>query len=124
MSMDTNERGFWMFAGCVIAALLVIASINFYQARHAAPAARELSYSQFLDELDHGNVRAVTLTGQDIQGSLADDTRFRSYAPTDPDLIRTLRQKNIPMKAVEAPAGSASWVSIVTALSPLLILIV
>jgi cell division protease FtsH len=124
MSKDTNEKGFWIFAGCVIAALLVIASINFYQAKHAAPSAKELSYSQFLDELDHGNVRSVTLTGHAVQGSLADNTRFRSYAPDDPDLIKALRQKNVAVKAVEAPAGSPSWVSVVTALSPILIIIV
>jgi cell division protease FtsH len=123
MAKEVSEKGFWIFSGCVIAALLVIAALNLYQARSALGAPKEIVYSEFLDEVEHGKVRSVTLTGQDIQGSLADNSRFRTYAPNDPDLIRVLRQKGVAMMAVEPPANNPSWVSVVTALSPIIILL-
>jgi len=124
MPNNTSERAFWIFAGCVIAALLGIASINLYQARHAAPPAKDLPYSGFLDDVERGAVRGVTITGQDIQGSLTDNSRFRTYAANDPDLIHRLRQKGIAIRAIEPPAGNPSWVSVITALAPLMIIIV
>ncbi|HTQ36530.1 MAG TPA: ATP-dependent zinc metalloprotease FtsH [Steroidobacteraceae bacterium] len=123
MPKDAAERGFWIFAGGVIAALLAIAAINFYKAKHAIAAPAEFSYSRFLDEVEHGTVRSVALAGHEVQGTLADHSRFRSYAADDPDLIRLLRQKGVAIQVYEAPAGNPSWVSVVTALSPLVILL-
>jgi cell division protease FtsH len=122
--MHSNEKLFGIFAGCVVAALLVIAAVNFYQARHAPEPTRLLSYSEFLDDLDKGTVRSVVLTGQDIQGSLSDKTRFRSYGPSDSDLVRTLRQKGVAITVLEAPASGPSWVGIVSSLFPTILLIV
>ena len=122
--MHSNEKLFGIFANCVVAALLVIAAVNFYQARHAPEPTRLLSYSEFLDDLDKGTVRSVVLTGQDIQGSLSDKTRFRSYGPSDSDLVRTLRQKGVAITVLEAPANGPSWVGIVSSLFPTVLLIV
>jgi len=124
MTMDVNDKWFRIFAACVIAGLLVIAGLNIYQARSSAGAPRVLSYSQFLNSLDGGAVRSVVLSGQDIRGSLVNGSRFRTYAANDPDLIRLLREKGVSITAVEPPAARPSWMSVLSAVFPILLLIV
>ncbi len=94
-----------MFAVLAIAALLGIAAINLYQAKAAGSGAKTLSYSQFLDALERGEIAKVTLSGPDIRGVLTDHSAFKTYAPADPALIGLLRAKTVAITAV-APAQS------------------
>jgi cell division protease FtsH len=122
--MDRSEKGFRIFAGCVIAALLAIAAVNLIQARNAAPHVMTAPYSQFLDRLDKGEVRSVTLSGHEMAGRFSDNTGFRSYAPDDPDLIQALRRHSVAVTAEAPPAsGGTSWITILGALLPTLLLI-
>ena len=49
--MDVNDKRFGIFAASVIAVVLVIALVNFYQARNAVQHTQAITYSQFLDSL-------------------------------------------------------------------------
>ncbi len=118
-----KDKGFRIFAGCVVAALLVIALVNLHAARTSAPAPKVLTYSQFLGELSRGAVSSVVISGQDIRGSLNDHSRFSTYAANDPDLIRTLRDKDVAITVVEAPSSGPSWLSVLTAVAPIALLI-
>ena len=104
--MDRLDRGFRVFAVLAIAALLAIAAINLYQAKAAGSGAKTLSYSQFLDALERGEIAKVTLTGADIHGVLTDHSAFKTYAPADPALIGLLRAKTVSITAVAPAAGS------------------
>ena len=121
--MNTSDKRFSIFAACVICALLIIAFINLYQARKFAPHISQLAYSQFLDDVDKGRVQSVTLAGHEVAGVLADRSAFRTYAPDDPDLIRTLRARGVPITAV-APSSSWSWSSTVSLMPAILLLVV
>src|SRR6185437_2724699 len=123
-STPSNDKGFYIFAACAIATLLIVAFINLYQARKAAPHLKELSYSQFLQDLDQGQVRSVIAAGPKITGLLLDNSAFRTYAADDPDLIRLLRQKGVAITAVPPPASAPSMGTILTSTLPLLILVV
>jgi cell division protease FtsH len=121
--MNTSDKRFSIFAACVICGLLIIAFINLYQARKLAPHISRLAYSQFLDEVDKGRVQSVTLAGHEVAGVLADRSPFRTYAPDDPDLIRTLRARGVPITAV-APPSSWSWSGTVSLMPAILLLVV
>ena len=118
---DSTEKRFYAFAGCVIAALVVIALVNLYQAHAKAPHIESLTYSQFLDDLQQGRVRRVTLSGHEIDGFLADASPFRSYAADDPDLIKELRSRGVAITAVAPPAASAVG-GVLQGLLPMLLL--
>ena len=92
MANSSTDKRFYIFAACVIGALVLIGLVNLYQAHLTAPHIQSLSYSQFLDDLGQGRVRTVTLTGHQIDGFLADHSPFRSYAADDPALIRPAAQ--------------------------------
>ena len=121
--MDSNDKGFRIFAACVIAALVGIALVNLYQAQGAGPIAKTVSYSQFLDDVDQGQVRSVTIAGHKIAGWFTDHTLFRTYGADDPDLVKTLRKKGVAITAEAPPASAPSWLSVLTTLLPLILLL-
>ena len=122
--MNRIDKGFRVFAFFAIAALLVVAFINLYQAKLAGPPAKTINYSQFLDALDQGRIVSVTLVGQELQGVLTDRSTFRTYVPVDQALVETLRKKAVAISA-KAPAGTGtSLATVLSTLLPTILLIV
>lgn len=53
-------------------------------------------FSQFLQQVDSGNVMAVTIADSDIKGRLKSGETFKTVMPTDyPPLIDMLRDKRV-----------------------------
>ncbi|HEV2701483.1 MAG TPA: ATP-dependent zinc metalloprotease FtsH [Steroidobacteraceae bacterium] len=123
MSLAGTGKRFYWFAGAVIALLVLIAGINLYQAHTLAPHIANLSYSEFLDDVEHGRVHSVIVSGQEIDGFLAGRAPFRTYAAEDPDLIRVLRAKGVAITATPAPATGISWGGAVGNVVPTLLLV-
>ena len=91
----------------------------------------EISYSQFLTELDAGHVRILqirnnTLPGESsavvLQGELVDGTRFLTYGVEAGDLADRASEKGV-MVTVEAPQRNTWWMTLLTSLFPTLLLI-
>jgi cell division protease FtsH len=120
--MDVNDKRFGIFAVCVIAVVLMIALVNLYQARNVMPHTQVITYSQFLDSLDGGQVRNVTMTGQDLVGTFIDKTRFRTYTASDPDLVKALRAKGVAFAVEAPPDGGPSWLTLLTTLLPIILI--
>ena len=55
------------------------------------PKEPEKNFSDFFAQVEKGEVASVTVQGRTIHGKLRNDERFKTFAPDDPDLIRTLR---------------------------------
>ena len=68
--MNPNYRNFALWA---IIALLLIALFNLFQSPGQRSNSREVSYSQFIDDVSNGRVKSVTITGQRITGTFADN---------------------------------------------------
>jgi cell division protease FtsH len=121
--MDLNGKQFGIFAILVIGALIAVAAVNLYEAQHAGPSARVIAYSQFLDDVEQSRISSVTIVGQNIRGMRSDNTAFRTYAAADPDLIKMLRQKGVAITALAPPDSAPSWLSILTTLLPMILLV-
>ena len=69
---------------------------------------KDVNYSQFLGDVDQGNVKEVTITGQEIRGKYRNDNSgFHVIAPpNDPDMIKTLRSKGVSMNIRDITSGS------------------
>ena len=65
----------------------------------------KLSYSQFLDKIEHGEVKQVTIDNQMIDGVTHSGETFSTYAPNKPDnpLIESWHKNNGVMVAGKAP---------------------
>ena len=84
----------------VIVALLLVALFNLFQpSTGAGRASQQLAYSDFLNEVNSGHVRDVTMTGRQVSGQLADGRSFQTYTPEDPTLVSKLTEKGIRVVA-------------------------
>ncbi len=79
-----------------------------------------LSYSEFMSMVESGNVTDVTIQGENITGRSAQGD-FRTYAPEDPDLIKSLRNTGVRI-SVE-PREDSPWFQVFLSWVPMLLLI-
>ena len=94
--MSPNVRNFALW---VIIFLLVLALVTLFQSPGSRNPAQEMSYSQFLSEVEGGRVSSVMISGPEISGSLSDGRLFQSYAPNDPGLVQKLTEKGVNFSA-------------------------
>ena len=84
----------------VIIGLLLVALFNLFRPSSSTPPTNELAFSQFMAEVEGGRVTDVTIEGNSISGHLANSEQpFSTYAPNDPDLVRTLRDNKVAINA-------------------------
>jgi len=68
---------------------------------------KEVNLSEFLNDVDHTNVREVTINGQEVRGKYADGSAFHLTVPLNyPDMIKTLREKNVNITIRDVSSGS------------------
>ena len=100
--------------------IIAISIIDYYSSRTTTK--QEISYTQFVKQVDEQNVERVTIVENNIRGKLKDGQEFTTVAPNDPTLINTLREKNVEIKA-EQPPQPPWWTTIFSSILPMLLLI-
>jgi len=82
----------------------------------------ELSYSQFLNMVEQGDVSSVTIQGDRISFATNQGQSFKSFAPKDLELIKILRTRGIEITA--KPDEATPWyMAILVSWFPMLLLI-
>ena len=115
-------NNFRNFAVWVIIALLLFALFNLFQGQTQRAGSTDMSYSQFADRVETGEVKSVTIAGDIISGTLSDGRQFQTFAPTDPNLITQLREKGVDIRA-KAPSDDSVFLSILISWFPILLMI-
>jgi cell division protease FtsH len=67
----------------------------------------EVIFSEFMGAVERGDVREVVIQGNDIQGKYKNGEQFRTFAPDDPELVKTLREKQVQIAA--KPESESPW---------------
>ena len=101
--------------------IIMISMATSFMEREIPP--QVFTYTQFLDAVQRGLVEKVVIINRDLSGEMKDGTKFVTYVPDDPNLIATLRSKNVDIEA-RPPAEPSWWVRILGALLPTVFLIV
>jgi cell division protease FtsH len=87
---------------------------------------QEILYSDFLEHVDKGYIRAVHIRGEKITGEYtgADGFRgsFKTYTPKDAELIRLLREKQVSIR-VEPPEKNSYIMQFLLSWAPVMLLI-
>ncbi|GAB0498489.1 hypothetical protein MMPV_009834 [Pyropia vietnamensis] len=103
--MNSNFRNLALWA---IIAVLLVALFNLFQSPVQRSGVQEIPYSQFMQNVQNGQVRQVTISGQQITGTFGDQGgRFETYAPEDPNLVTKLEEKGVLIEAKPPSEGSA-----------------
>jgi cell division protease FtsH len=82
----------------------------------------EITFSDFIQAVDKGEVSEVTIQGSDIIGKMGGGSGFKTFAPDYPDLVKNLREKGVTITA--KPAGQSPWwMTMLISWFPMLLLI-
>ena len=107
----------------VIIGLLLVALFNLFQQPSGRSGQVGIAFSDFLTEVQSGQVREVTIKGQEISGVYGDGREFRTFAPDDPQLVERLTSRGVTIKAVPQEEGAPSLFQILISWFPMLLLI-
>ena len=119
--MNPNYRNLVLWG---IIAVLLIALFNLFQTPQQRSAAREIPYSQFIQEVDSGRVKSVTISGERITGTYGDNgSGFQTYAPKDNNLVPRLEERNITINARPESESSGSLTSAILSWLPMIIIL-
>ena len=124
---DFNNRGDFKGSrnfrnlGLYLLILIITVSIisSFFQPKSTI---QELTYSQFLKEVEANNVYKVVISENSITGTLVNGTNFSTYAPDDPELINILRNKNVIIEA-KPPVEVSWWMRLLSSIFPMILII-
>ncbi len=67
----------------------------------------EIIFSEFMGAVERGDVREVVIQGHHIQGKYKNGDQFRTFEPDDPELVKSLRDKNVKIAA--KPDDESPW---------------
>ncbi|WP_375404645.1 ATP-dependent metallopeptidase FtsH/Yme1/Tma family protein, partial [uncultured Sphingomonas sp.] len=82
--------------------------VTMFDGRGGAATGNQIQYSAFLDKVDEGTVRDVTISRETIAGTLSSGEKFRTAPVQDPTLITKLREKGVSFTA-KADEGPSIW---------------
>lgn len=83
----------------------------------------QLAFSDFLNKIDDGTIRDVTIQGHNIDGHLNDGRKFTTYSPNYPDLVERLRQAGIKIEAVPLDSKMNSILGVLISWFPGLLIV-
>ena len=83
----------------------------------------QIAFSKFLQEVDNGRVVEVKIQGNNINGTLSDGSKFKTYSPNYPDLVGKLSEKNVSIIASPVEDKMPSLLGVLLSWFPMLLLI-
>ncbi len=106
----------WAFLIAMFVSLWVL-----FQRGGKEPAA--MNWSQFMQKVEAGEVRQVTIKDLDYEGTLRDNTQFKTTGPADlsATIGEKLREKGVNLTYVKSDQGSI-WVQVLLQYLPLVFL--
>ena len=108
----------------VIIALLVFWLFNTFQGSSRQGTQAQLAFSDFVTAVESGEIRDVTMQGNNITGHYRDGRNFSTYAPDDANLVpKLMTEGRVRISAVPADEGTPTFWGILISWFPMLLLI-
>jgi len=110
--------------------MIALAAVLWQMASKGGPAPREeeTNYSSFLDKVNAGSVKDVTImlspNSAELQGDFKDGTKFRGVTVANAaitDVTKALQEQKVPYNYKEVK--EANWLSLVMTLAPILLIL-
>ena len=115
--MNPTLRSLLFWAVLVVVGVLIWNFSTDFQTRDTA-----LPFSEFVAQVEQGQVDTVTLTGNEIAGVLKNGDRIQTYAPPQYEgLANTLLERDVQITAKEATASP--WATLMYSWAPVLLII-
>ena len=108
----------WLLIG-----FLVFLVIDFYNNNIPSTTIKNISYSNFLNDVKNGSVASVEIRGNNIVGKYNDGSNFSTYSPNDLGLIDKLEKNKIEIIAQPIEKNSPGLFDVLISWFPMLLLI-
>ena len=115
-----NFRNLVMWA---IIVFLTIGLYNMFKHPQSIQQNNNISFSEFLKEVDNGRVTQVDIKGNNISGILSNGKNFNTYAPNDPNLVEKLSDKGVGITATPTEDKMPSLLGVLLSWFPMLLLV-
>ena len=112
---NARNVAFW-----VILFLLILALFNLFSGGQSQMAQRGVAYSEFISQVEGGQVLSATLDGENVQFTTGEGT-FGTVAPGDANTTETLLQNGVRIEAT--PQEQSGFLSVLSLWLPVLVLI-
>ncbi len=90
--------------------MIVVSAVLLWQVVRTGATGRkdkESGFSEFLSEVDAGNVHDAMIIGQEVRGKLKNDTPFHTTVPANyPDMYKTLARQGVCFIVKDTNGGS------------------
>jgi cell division protease FtsH len=100
LSQSSKHIALWL-----VLALVFLVIFSVFSKQHGREP--EIVFSEFMGSVDRGDVQEVLIQGHNIQGKYKNGERFRTFAPNDPELVKSLRDKKVKIAA--KPEDDSPW---------------
>jgi cell division protease FtsH len=100
LSSSSKHIALWL----VLALVFVVIFSVFNKQYRREP---EIIFSEFMGGVERGDVQEVVIQGHHIQGKYKNGEQFRTFEPDDPELVKSLRDKNVKIAA--KPEDESPW---------------
>ncbi|WPL12583.1 MULTISPECIES: ATP-dependent zinc metalloprotease FtsH [Thiorhodovibrio] len=104
----------------VVIAIVLMSVFNNFTTTQTSP--RTMAYSDFIEQVQQGQVKEVVVKGRTIDGENVDGHKFTTYSPGDDGLVGDLLNNNVEIKAAP-PEKQSLLMQILINWFPLFILI-
>ncbi|MBI5411084.1 MAG: ATP-dependent metallopeptidase FtsH/Yme1/Tma family protein [Nitrospirae bacterium] len=101
MNSRVKNLLFWVVVG-----LFMILLFNLFSVPTHAPE-EEVIFSDFMAQLDKGEITKVIIKANHISAILKDGARIRTYSAEYPEFVKVLRERNVQIEA--KPADENPW---------------
>ena len=106
MNSNIKTAIFWVVLICVVVLLWTVVRTG------KGRQERQITFSQFMADVQAGKVKQVTFSGTDVRGDYKDgNDSFRTQSPLNyPDIYKLLQDKEVVMEFKES--ASPGWISL------------
>ena len=116
MNSRAKNLLFW-----AVVLLFMVLLFNLFSVQTQVPE-QEVIFSDFMTQVERGDVKRVTIKGRDISALLKDDTRIKTYTAEYPDLVKTLKERNVQIEA-KPPDGSPWYITFLVTWGPIILFV-
>ena len=105
----------------LVIALVFILLFNLFN-QQAVTRQQKIMFSDFKLAVEQGEVRQVTVSGDNIHGTFVNDTKFVTHSINDYDLVKELIEKGVSVD-IKPDEQSSWWMQIFISWFPMLLLV-
>ncbi|AIL13213.1 cell division protein FtsH [Candidatus Paracaedimonas acanthamoebae] len=107
----------------IIIGLFLTAVFHMFQGEKEPSHNKNLIFSEFLSDIEQGNVKDVVIKGDVVNGRLSDGRSFSTIVPNYPQLVEKLTEKGVAISVAPAEEGGSTFFQILISWFPMLLLI-